>query len=144
MLIQKEQKKLTRKEQEKIQIARIKGLGLKRIMLFDLEVDGTTLCLLFNPKSGKVPAMGLAIQSPEDFLDRREGRVRATARALRAFDKKTFGGQIDTDRYQGTEHQERYSKLKAIYSFKSNYECVLRPAERKAVKEFAEKIKNDG
>jgi len=135
---------LTRKEQEKEQLARIGSLGLKRIICYDLEVEDTTLCMLFDPKHDWVPAKGLAIQSPDDQLDRREGRVRATARALRAFDRTSNSGKIATTRYEGFPANKRYDEIMKRYSFKSVYNPKLRSAEDEAVKEFKKKVANGG
>jgi len=129
---------LTRKEQEKEQVSRIKSLGLIRLICHDLHVPGTTTCLLVQPKGGKVLARGLAIKSPEDQQNSREGRVKATARALRAFTKEKSSGPIHTNRYEGTEEHDRYLSLHNLYYCKAHYSPRPTTREQKALRNFIE------
>ena len=132
---------LTRKEQELKQREDLKERGLKRIIEYDLEVDGTTTCLLYDPVNQIVVARGLAIKSPFDQLDRREGRVRATARALRACSRQLSSGPVETNRYHSTQHQHLYELIKKTYMVKSDYYPRLRSRELRVVREFEEKAK---
>ena len=60
----------------------------------DLTINGkpaVTVALLFDPKEPTMIARGIAICSPQENSIKKEGRIRAVGRALRAWNKKDIG-----------------------------------------------------